>query len=634
MILQNSNINYAFKILLIVSFFCFPDTNYSQQKFGLKSDWDWDDLFNKAVFVSPLLIKSVDKLKNDLTISDARFIVRHLSELDSLQELKNLFIIHEKTENVSSSDSAIKKLSEADFHFNGEVEGLISAMEILTGLRNFFNPENKFCFTGKDYLFQPLRKSEDRIEIDMDYTEAENVLKYLSGDGKAETELKNGENETKILTEKKNSILNNNEFIYLLDKARAESPLLSIYKWINPGSYKNFGGIYIYRDDFSKVINKIRENESNIISDVIRNTVKYIPDSVEINVSIKFRFGNPADDTDNKKRTIEVSLENFSDDYSFIVRFINHQLFKTIERELHLKIEDYVTDSKDQEFIALISEIQENGIANYAGPLGSETRPWDLLEKDFKLFNNTFYHLRKNSFKNIRDSLIRTGFEGNAPFFTMAAQMAFIIESTLGRKALTESVSLGPVSFFNKYIKAYKDYPDKIRRVFTFRKDLERKLNKLEQLLPEKILRTAMSINKLKVTGEEKTRLTEEFVNTGYSKENGKLLFFLAGHILLEADQFGKASEYFLRGLNLSRSPGNLSCRIATSFMKKQAFDAAMNFFDECLKYNPEDAETYEKRGECLFYLNEREKSLSDFNKALLLNPASETAKKYKKMLE
>lgn len=133
------------------------------------------------------------------------------------------------------------------------------------------------------------------------------------------------------------------------------------------------------------MINKIRDNESNIRSDAVRNTIKNVPDSTSIKVRIKFKLGNQKINKYFEERTIEINLENFNDDYSYLVRYIIHELYKTIEREIHLSVEEYIADARDRELIALISEIQKNGIANYAGPLGSETRPWDLLEKDFQL---------------------------------------------------------------------------------------------------------------------------------------------------------------------------------------------------------------------------------------------------------
>ncbi len=633
MILPDFKINSTFKILFAVLVIFHSNINYSQQKFGLESDWNWEDLFNKAVFINPALIKSVDNLKRELSITDARYIVKHLSELDSLQQLKNLFSYYESEEKFSVSDSVINKLKETDFQYRNEIENLISSMKILSGLRNSFNPGKKFFFTGKNYLSEPSKKSDSRIEIVFNYTEAENILKYFSGDTDAEKELLNNISEKEILNEKLSDDTKNNDLIYLLNRAAAESPLFSLYKWVNPQSYSNFGGIYIYRNEFSDVIKKIRDNESNIRSDAVRNTKKNIPDSVSIKVEIKFKLGNHKINKYFEDRTIEINLENFNDDYSYLVRYIIHELYKTVERKIHLSIEEYIADARDREFITLISEIQKNGIANYAGPVGSETRPWDLLEKDFQLFNNTYYHLKKNHGKNISDSLIKSGFEGNAPFYTMATQMAYIIETTLGRNALIESVFLGPVSFFNKYIKAYKDYPDKIRRVFTFRKDIEKKISELENMFPEKILKSAMSINKMNLPGEEKIRKTEEFVKNCYSETNAELIYFLSGQLLLEADQYRKSSEYFFKGLNLKKGAGNISCIIGNSFMKKKAFEEAKDFFDECIKSNSGISEPYEMRGECFYFLNDKENSLSDFKKALTINPYSELSRKFIKNL-
>ena len=191
MILPDFKINFTFKLLFIALLILQPNTNYSQQKFGLETDWNWEDLFNKAVFINPALIKTVDNLKRELSVKDARYIVKHLSELDSLQQLKNLFTYYEKEESVSVPDSVINIFKETDFQYRDDIENLINSMKILSGLRNSFNPGKKFLFTGKNYLSEPSKKSDSRIEIIFDYSEAENILKYFSGDTDAEKEIKN-----------------------------------------------------------------------------------------------------------------------------------------------------------------------------------------------------------------------------------------------------------------------------------------------------------------------------------------------------------------------------------------------------------------------------------------------------------
>lgn len=635
MILPKSDIKFKTIILFLILFMTHPDVNFSQEKYGLKDDWKWEDLMNKAVMVNPSLIKSIDKLKTEISIQDARYIVKALSELDSAGQLVSLFDYYEKDaeQNPSVTDTVVKKFSTTEYHYTDDTEGLINSMNILTGLRNSFNPGKKFCFKGTNYLLQPIRNFPKNVEINFDYTTSEIILKYLAGEMQTESELMNYETAADVFYKKKQNLTGKNDLLYCLNKVTEDSPLFTLYKWVNPQSYRNFAGVSIYKDLFSDVLNRIRENELNIRYDIIKNIVKYFPDSVFVNITVKFQFGDFNFNSRNEKKTIVINLENFNDDYAYLVRYIIHELYKITEREVHLKIEGYVADNKDQDFLSLISVIQENGTANYAGPLGTETRPWDLLEKDFQLFNSTFHHLKNNHDKNITDSLIRAGFEGNAPFFTMATQMAYIIETTIGRNALTESVSLGPVSFFYNYIKAYKEYPEKIRKVFRFRAELEKKINALEKIFPETILRKAVNINKMKINREEKLSKTEEFFNSYCNGSNSELVSFLSGQILLESDIFSEASGYFLKGLKMKMHAGTVPCRIGNSFMEKKAFDEAIKFYDICIENEPENSASYELRGINYFYLNHFENSLSDFKKALNLNPLSDTAKEFIKYM-
>lgn len=118
-------------------------------------------------------------------------------------------------------------------------------MKILSGLRNSFNP-GKNSFSPVRIIFQSRQKSDSRIEIIFDYSEAEIILKYFSGDTDAEKEIKNNITDKEIFNEKAADDIKNYDLIYLLNRAAAETPLFSLYKWVNPLSYCNFGGIYIY----------------------------------------------------------------------------------------------------------------------------------------------------------------------------------------------------------------------------------------------------------------------------------------------------------------------------------------------------------------------------------------------------
>ncbi|MCY7362357.1 MAG: hypothetical protein LH629_09885, partial [Ignavibacteria bacterium] len=64
----------------------------SQSKYGFSEKWTWEDMMNEAVLVDPVLIKSVDILKQGITLKDGRILLKNLSDLNSLNELTQIYI--------------------------------------------------------------------------------------------------------------------------------------------------------------------------------------------------------------------------------------------------------------------------------------------------------------------------------------------------------------------------------------------------------------------------------------------------------------------------------------------------------------------------------------------------------------
>lgn len=616
--------------LIIVFCIILPHKIFSQTDYGLAQDWQWEDLTDKAVLINPRLIKTVDNLRNEITISDARFLVKQISLLGSAAGLKNLYLYGEgeMTGKTGKVDSLIRSAFENPDPENlTELEELFNVMNKLIALKKKILSENKFEFKDREYLPQPVKEIKRNIEIEFDYSDAESILNYYEGNAEYRAEFFAQEDLVFKISDKYKSRMYEKGLRNILTESSYDMPVNLIYNWIYPENIYDFGGVFIYRDKFRNTINSVKKNENNIRFDIEKKILKYLPTGLQLRYRIVFTFGDSKFIRTNGRDEVCVSLEYFGDNYSYLVRFITHEIYLKSLNEIQICDEAYTAGSKYTEFVSLISRIHENGITNYVAPLGSETRPWDLLEKDFQLFNFTCKNISGKSSRTVTDSLIKEGFSGNAPFYTMGTQMAYIIETTSGRSSLIKSISLGPVSFFSNFIKAYREYPDKIRKVFTFSKGVESEISRLNKIFPEEILNEAL---KLEIYRKDKTALNNRisaFINKYKSFPDQGLLYYLSGRILLNAGYYENAEENYLKGLEHSGGKSRYAGEIGKLFELRNADREALKFFNIYVKEYPDDPVSYELRGEYYLKINDTENSLKDFQKAIELNPLSEISK-------
>ena len=613
-----------------------PNLFFSQdiREFDYNSDWTWDELTEYVVLIDPSLLKSVDEMKKLMTIHDMRLILRELSGLNSLNELIDLSIVARSDPEIDTEKKLYweKIFSRSFKYIPGEmnISNLLESVTVLAKIRKDNLLNDKFDFKERTYLYQPIKPLSNKINLNFNYSSAESLLDYFDNRESIDN-LFESRAYSDLLNEKLHSGFSRDRFENLLKESAYDITLNNIYKWVNPQCYKDLGGVYIYKDRFGNILNTVRNSESNIRSDVDKNISKYLDDGIKINADVLFMFGDFYNEIDLTGNNFILPLENFSDNYEYLVRYIIHNTVKIATREIQIPIFEYVPEYKDRFFVMLIMKIMDNGIANYIGAVGTETRPWNLLEKDFSLFNRTFAGLQSSESKPVVDSLINKGFSGNAPFYTMSTQMAYIIETTLGRSSLIESISLGPVSFFSKYIKAYKEYPDEIRKVFRFSNSLEKKINELSLMFPDEEIKNALRIRNSPDGDAEKLSGIKKFMNTGASTS---LKFFLCAQLLLESGMFEDSRNYFMEGINLRKDRSGICGSIGTSFENKGVDNIAMDFYNLNIENSPNQAEAFEKRGNLYYKTGNTEKALGDYLTALKLNPGNSKLQAYIKTLE
>ncbi|MDQ3019637.1 MAG: hypothetical protein M3R36_03570 [Bacteroidota bacterium] len=628
---------YIFKLSLLtilISFFLSPSNVIPQNKydFDFNSQWGWEDLINKVVIINPSLIKSVNDLKNKISNIEARIIFKMLSELDSLKHLSEL------SSNAISDfgraglirDSILSGLLDT-MYFDEDLSGLISAALRLSEIKAK-NNKNIFEFENRVYLPQPIRDYKNNIEIKFDYSGVETILKYFNNDTNSIKEIFESAPYKIIFNDKSLNGISKSNLKYYLAESSKNSSLFSIYKWVNPGSFWNMGGTSVYKKEIENVTNILKQNDRNIKLDIEKLLSEYLSDSIFLNAEVMFMLGKKSPGWLWENNKLIINLEYFGDDFDYLVRFIRHYLFMITQKEIQLSVDALVVKDKDRIFVKVLSNILENGAANYIGPIGTETRPSYLLEKDFTLFNKTFKNIYKKNNYSKSDSMISEGYSGDAPFYTMATQMAYIIETTLGKKSLIESIRFGPIFFFSRYIQAYKENTDRIRKVFTFSEKLENKITEMKILFPDDIVKDALKIKKFRKDPAVLNQSINKFLDK-YKSGSQTLPDLLSAQLFLEAGEYSKAKDLFIKGISNRNNEGELAGEIAESFLKNNSLPEALYFYNLYIRDSPEDWNAYTLRGEYFFKTGDNESARNDFDKALVINSNLHIAKEYLKKI-
>jgi len=622
--------NHVRKCFLIFSLIVFRIFNLSeavpQQKYGFDfaREWIWEDLISRAANEDPGLISSVNILRNEISIIDGRILFRLISDLDSLNEVSGLrnYFPDEKSGSKIGNLVGLKNDSDS---FGKLIRIAIAA----AGLRRHCDgPE--FNFVSKFYLPQPEKFDAHNIDITFDYEGAEKIIEYFDNTGINETHILATEPYAIITSRELDLGISKKSLAEMIDSASSHDKLNSLYKWINPKSYMSFGGVYSYSGNFRNVINTLKENESNIALDIKNRLSNYLPESSYVKAKVSYLFYDSGPSWNYRNNFTGINMQFFCDNYEHLIKTLKHEIYINVLSGIQIPLEIFITKENDRVLAEIISRSVINGVANYVSAIGSETRPWHLLEKDFKLFNRTFreIYFSKNSY--LIDSLISTGFAAEAPFYTMATQMAYIIESTHGKKALIESLRSGPVAFFNEYIESYMDYPEKIRPVFRFTSQVEKKIKALNSEINQNEFKQALRLYSLNKDSAEFRMLVNKFASDT-KPGNMDAFNLLCGFLYLKAGEYSRAKNYFMNGI---RSGDSLLGYAGDLFCDKGAYNYAKDFYEMYVEHFPASSNAYAARGKYFFQIGELENSKKDFEKGMLLNPSCKICVEYIKRMQ
>ncbi len=541
-----------FLLLLVSSLFLisFPRKSISQDKydFDFSKNFDWYDLLlSDNVKNSELLKSYVRSLMDEFSIEDGRIFLQELTKLDSINEIKNLPGIAALDGNPELAtwnrelDSTVKNFNEVS-----NLSGLINAAFVLS---KFHLKEGFYGGNIMKIKFEPNVVPFHTLAIDLiyDFFPADFMLDLLDKDSLNSDDLNVIDTSvvySSFCNPSINPDMNRDKFISLINTVQHKTTLFTIYKILNPASFKYLGGVSKYTNLFREVLNNLRNKQDYFKNESLYILSIYLPDSTSFQTKAYVVFGNFIDTIANEDNHFTLRMENVGNDYEKFSRLTARGIFKVIWDDIEIDINKYLVKKEDSLLLGLMDNIYYSSCINYISSRFKEDRPSSMLEMDFAFFNKTISSIEKKAGKLIVDSLITAGFSGNTPYYTMGMQVANYIDRYLGKESLRNSILLGPVYFFYSYIKMYEQNKSRIRDVFRFNDYFEKKISEWTSLTKFEIENDLLKIQKYNTdTSKFFTKIRK--LNEKYREDN--FIFNLLTGEMLGKYGFYKQSLSFLK---------------------------------------------------------------------------------------
>lgn len=633
---------YIFFIIFLFAGTARPQINY---EFDFSKKWEWFDLYSSEPAISNGLIKHIQALSEDWSLEEARSLFKCLIKLDSLNELQNLPKV------IDTDSSASKKLwmyyASRELKYFSEpptFRGLIIAAIVVTKIKKSIFPERRL-FANRNFYIKITDKIDTSSNVSFNFNGAADIYNLCITNDVTNKELDfiDTSSVLKTMFKKETRYFNKELFTEFLRLSKNKQPLYEIYKLVNPYSYGGLGFATAHLTEFRNVIGTLNKKQNNLKFYTVNLLSQFFPKDAWLEANVLFLFGNFEVKTNRNnisaseeyKESMLVNLATIGDDYEYLARYLTRRLFIYEKYNTQLDVFPYLYSNEDTLLLQLMNEVYDGGISNYMAPILEDNRPLSLLEIDFFHFKATTNAILFKKKKSVIDSLLKAGLEGRFLFYTMGAQMAYSIDRTLGRTALTEALIYGPLEFFKIYIDAYEADRKQITDKFQFNKDMEQKIFSMRKKVPKEIYKIMYDMNikyrdPAPIPGELE-KLKKKYIA---DKEDYFYFNLIGGQLLFDNDFSEKSLGYFEKILSELPDKNNFTRRLGMAYYGKGAYEQAAVMLGYYAKYSPLSADPYLLRGKAYFMMNNNENAKADFEKVLQINPASDEAKQFLEQLK
>jgi hypothetical protein len=615
-------------LLLVLS--VSPSFSQNRFNFDYDRDFEWIDLMldPQAEFTS--VKDRIRFLRDEMDIEEGRVLLRELSKLDSLNTLNYLYLIIEK--DIPKNRDYFRRVFKEKFPPTQYIDnfiGLINAAVSIVELRNTFNEEKK-PFDNRDYFVKGTEMITPDIKLDIDYSGAEQVLDILFNmNPKADV--------NKLISKYEfngdvksffRRCFEDEEIADCFKSINSSDHLTRVYMIANPLSFLSLGGVYVFRDNYRKTLEVIKNHEYEILSHVSYLLSLFFPEKVYLANKVYMLYGSRNCGWRNRDGSIFFDLSRFGNDYELLARYLTREIYYDKKKTVQLGLGKYFFVNEDTLMYQLLSEVYTNGIANYIAPVSKANRPSSLLEKDFMLFKKTEKNIRNKEPGYVIDSLFKLGIN-DMYFYSMGAQMAYCIDVYSGRNTLRNALLYGPIYFFTKYIETYKLEDSRIRKVFRLPAEFEQKLHSMNYDISYDMLTDVMQI---KILYDDFAQINAEVAKLFTKYKNRRDMWFLhlnVGKLFLDKGFYENSFDHFMLCMQGLQRKSLFVSEMGDSFYSNGAFKQSLGMYEKYVIYSVGTPDSYLKRGMAYLELGEKEKAREDFNMTLSLDPENIKAKEY-----
>lgn len=618
-------------ILFLLPLLSVPSVVLSQHKYGFnfEQEWEWVDLLIDEQSKTFNTTEQIKYLRDEFSIEEGRLLFAKLTKLESLGELKQLpetAMLDISVNREKFSEIFRKALEKTEF--KDTYAGLISSAVTLAKIRCSFGEEKK-PFNDRKFFVKQVDNPKNNVSIIFDYSGAELILSLLEK-GLTDTgreELRTSYSVGEMINHSKSVCLSEEELENCIKYADSKEPLIVIYRLSNPKSFMSLGTVKFYIKGYKETIETLKSEQTNIINYCLYLLSLFFPEEISFGNKVNFLFGNRSCSWRTDEDKILFDLERFGDNFELLMRYLTRELFLDEKKQTQLDVLPYIFNGEDTSVLKVMNEIYTGGISNYIAPVIQANRPSSLLEKDFHHFKMTMKDILDGKPSYVIDSMVNTGLNEQMFFYSMGTQMASTMDVRMGRKVVKNSLLLGPVFFFKTYIEVY-NLGEKIRDIFRFFTDIEKKIYAMNDMIPYDMLNDMLLI-KLKYINSG--NLDAE-VNKVFAKYKNRrdiaVLFLLAGQLYYEAGVYDKSCENFLKALPGINGKVKLSRNAGLMYMKKRAFKQSLEMFCKYVALAPDVSDAYYNRGEVEYLTGDTGMAKKDFEKAVEID-GDNAAKEY-----
>jgi len=475
--------------------------------FDFDKDWEWDQLF--AIANTKETIEDLQKLKEKLSIKNARFILYQLSRLTHPRDIITLGKIE-------------KNQSEWGGGFYGIIPSYFNNIDGIPQPNNFSNIIKTALYLTKvriqnyktiansdfDYPIEflnnnlsnlALDKISSNLHLDLDFSVIKDLLRFFNKN-KITFEEAQRLSSNKIFSEMlrhrielgyiPRPLPDSTDLARFIFKAASKEPLDEIWKWLNPWNDFCLSDLYSLKDKYQTLVNTLEENKQNIINHILSRISLFLPDDTYFSDRLSFavNWGIRSWATEN---TLGTNIVQFKDNYEKMFQTLTHETFHRVQLKLcyadssrnkKRSFEDLVYHNfqtkENQIFYETLSYIMLEGTATFVGGIDGELKLHEKMLNGKHLLEKIVHEIyNKHNFENI-EKLINKGLKSNGPFYALGYFMSKTIVRKLGEKAIGHFLKRGCIIFFEEYIKILDKKTNS--KKLNFNSNIIQKINKLK----------------------------------------------------------------------------------------------------------------------------------------------------------